>query len=150
MSGVSAALRRAVRRRARGLCEYCQSCVELTGHDFTIDHIMPESAGGSTRLPNLCWCCFWCNNFKQAQTEAVDPRTSQRVPLFNPRTDQWDTHFRWSHDGVRIIGRTPSGRATVKAIRLNRPVLVRARRIWVRHGLHPPEKASPKGTGGLG
>jgi len=140
MSHVSAALRRAVRRRARGLCEYCRSCPELTGHDFTIDHIVPTSSGGVNRSQNLCWCCFWCNNFKQAQTQAVDPRTSRLVPLFHPRLDQWEGHFKWSRDGTRMIGRTPTGRATIEALRLNRPILLRARRVWVRHGLHPPDK----------
>ncbi|TMQ34295.1 MAG: HNH endonuclease [Planctomycetota bacterium] len=72
MSRVSRALRRRVRRRARGLCEYCNSCPELTGHDFTVDHVIPESRGGLTRMENLCWCCFWCNAFKQARTQAAD------------------------------------------------------------------------------
>jgi hypothetical protein len=139
MISVSAALRRAVRRRAANRCEYCQTCAEFTGHDLTLDHILPRSAGGKTRFENLCWCCFWCNSFKQARSEAVDSQTKRLVPLFHPRRDRWETHFRWSSDGARIIGRTPSGRATVKALRLNRPVLVRARRIWVRHGYHPPE-----------
>jgi 5-methylcytosine-specific restriction endonuclease McrA len=53
MSRVSPALRRRVRRRAQGLCEYCRSSPELTGHDFTIDHILPESHGGASRFENL-------------------------------------------------------------------------------------------------
>ncbi len=40
---------------------------------------------------------------------------------------------------TRVIGRAPTGRATVEALRLNRQSLVSARQIWVRHGLHPPE-----------
>jgi hypothetical protein len=139
VSRVPANLRRRVRRRARGLCEYCRSSAELTGHDFTVDHILPEARGGGNDPANLCLCCFWCNAFKQARTEAVDPRTAQRVALFHPRRDRWVDHFRWNRDATRILGRTRTGRATVQALRLNRPALVRARRVWVRHQLHPPD-----------
>jgi hypothetical protein len=132
MSRVSPALRRRVRARAQGLCEYCRCAAELTGHDFTVDHIVPESRRGGSRFGNLCWCCFWCNTFKQARTVSVDPHSGKTFPLFNPRVDNWQDHFRWSHDSTRIIGRTPVGRATLKALRLNRPALTKARRIWVR------------------
>lgn len=138
MSRVSAATKRRVRRRARGLCEYRRSSPELTGHEFTVDHAIPEARGGKGLFGNLCWCCFWCNSYKQARIQAVDPRTARNVSLFNPRTDEWEEHFRWSRDGTRILGRSAQGRATIEAIRLNRPLLVRARRIWVRHELHPP------------
>lgn len=139
MSRVSSELRRLVRLRAQNLCEYCRTLLDFTGHDFTIDHIIPEALGGASDLANLCFCCFWCNNFKQARIRATDPRTGRIVPLFNPRADQWEDHFRWSSTFTRVIGRTPAGRATVEALRLNRQSLVSARRIWVRHGLHPPE-----------
>jgi len=138
MRRFSTALRRRVRLRAQGLCEYCRSSVELTGHDFTVDHTVPVSQGGDDGFLNLCWCCFWCNAFKHIRTHAVDPRTGQRVPLFSPRLNAWLDHFRWNRDATTIVGRTAIGRATVKALRLNRPSLVKARRIWVRHGLHPP------------
>src|SRR4029450_6918054 len=42
VSKISSGLRRRVRRRAQGLCEYCRSRVELTGHDFTVDHVHPN------------------------------------------------------------------------------------------------------------
>ena len=138
MSRVSRALRRQVQRRARGLCEYCRSSPELTGHNFTIDHILPESHGGASRFENLCWCCFWCNTYKQARTQSVDQRTGQLVPLFNPRSDNWHDHFRWNSDSTQILGRTASGRVTIRALWLNRPTLVKARRMWVRFELHPP------------
>jgi HNH endonuclease len=138
MSKIPRAVRGRVRRRARGFCEYCLSCSELTGNDGTLDHIIPEGKGGSGQLSNLCWSCFWCNAYKQTRTAAADPRTGHAVALFNPRSEGWHNHFRWSHDATRIIGRTAVGRATVKALRLNRPTLIAARRVWVRHDLHPP------------
>lgn len=139
MSRVSPDLRRRVRLRARNLCEYCRTLMDFTGHEFTIDHIIPEAQGGASDFANLCFCCFWCNSFKQSRTRIRDPRTGRLVSLFNPRADGWDDHFRWSATFTRVIGRTPTGRATIEALRLNRQSLVNARRIWVKHGLHPPE-----------
>ncbi|HZS10404.1 MAG TPA: HNH endonuclease [Blastocatellia bacterium] len=139
MSRVSQALRRRVQERARNLCEYCRTLADFTGHEFTVDHIIPEAGGGASDFTNLCFCCFWCNNYKQARTQARDPRTRRLVRLFHPRLDLWEDNFRWSPTSTRLIGRTPVGRATIDALRLNRQSLVSARRIWVRHGLHPPE-----------
>jgi hypothetical protein len=139
MSRGRAALRRRVRQRAQNLCEYCRTLMDLTGHEFTLDHIVPEAYGGTGQFDNLCFCCFWCNNYKQARMYALDPRTGRLVRLFHPRLDRWEEHFRWSPTATRIIGRTAIGRATVEALRLNRSHLVAARRLWVRYDLHPPE-----------
>jgi hypothetical protein len=45
--------------------------------------------------------------------------------LFNPRTDDWQEHF--TMEGFVIVGRTTVGRATVDALRMNRPLLVAIR-----------------------
>jgi hypothetical protein len=58
--------------------------------------------------------------------------------MYNSRVDGWKVHFRWSRSGTRILVRTATGRATIDALRLNRSVLVKARRVWVKLGLHPP------------
>ena len=139
MSRLSPLLRRRVQQRGQGLCEYCHSCMDYTGHAFTVDHILPFSRGGTNDFNNLCLCCFWCNNYKHARTHALDARTGSITPLFNPRTDNWHDHFRWSPTYTRVVSRTARGRVTIEVLRLNRPSLVRARQIWVRHGLHPPE-----------
>ncbi len=47
-------------------------------------------------------------------------------------------HFAWSDDEATLVGQTPTGRATITALRMNRPVLVQMRRYWVALGLHPP------------
>jgi hypothetical protein len=60
------------------------------------------------------------------------------VRLFNPRDQVWSDHFRWSEAGDYILGSTATGRATVIALNLNRPTLVRARQAWVAVGWHPP------------
>lgn len=138
MSRLPPLARRAVQERARGVCEYCRSSIEITGQEFTVDHIFPGSLGGDDDLSNLCFCCYGCNTYKQAATQGMDPRTQQVVSLFNPRLDRWEEHFRWSPTRTRMVGRSAVGRATIDVLRLNRPILVRARIVWVQNGLHPP------------
>ena len=61
------------------------------------------------------------------------------VRLFDPRRQVWQEHFRWTEQGDQIVGLTPTGRATVTALQLNRPSLVKARRLWALVGWHPPK-----------
>ncbi|MFQ5825003.1 MAG: hypothetical protein ACE5JB_13190 [bacterium] len=60
--------------------------------------------------------------------------------MFNPRTQDWKEHFRWSQKGTHIAGLTPIGRATVEALRLNNEIAVEVRRNWILAGWHPPNK----------
>lgn len=133
-------LRRQVAKDAGHRCGYCLSDEALTGVSLSIDHIIPVAAGGPTIHENLWLACRPCNEFKGAQTHAKDPETGETVPLFNPRTQDWHTHFAWSDDKTRIIGLTPTGRATVVALQLNRSILVKTRRRWVMAGWHPPHE----------
>lgn len=103
-----------------------------------IDHVLPQSKGGSSELDNLCLACELCNQYKWAKTSGLDPESGEEVVLFNPRTQQWSDHFVWSIDGVLIHGLTGCGRATVEALRLNNFLAVTVRRNWVLAGWHPP------------
>jgi hypothetical protein len=60
------------------------------------------------------------------------------VPLFHPRNQPWSDHFSWNDDFTIIIGITPTGRATVETLSLNREGLVNLRRILYQAGEHPP------------
>jgi hypothetical protein len=55
------------------------------------------------------------------------------VPLYNPRTQKWDEHFEM-RDGV-IVGKTPTGRATIQALQLNEPEPVAVRAALLRAGM---------------
>jgi hypothetical protein len=112
----------------------------LTGSPLTIEHIIPLAAGGPTTRENLWLACHRCNEFKADRTEALDPDSTVRVSLYNPRTQNWHEHFSWSPDGTTILGMTPTGRATVMALQLNNDVIVAARRFWVEVGRHPPDR----------
>jgi 5-methylcytosine-specific restriction endonuclease McrA len=137
MARLSNDLRRQIIERAGGRCEYCQTPQAIVV-EMELDHVIPQSAGGTTDLDNLCLACVGCNGFKLAFQEAEDPETEQLAPLFNPRRQRWADHFAWSDDNTQIIGLTPTGRATVMRLRLNRERLVQARRLWVQIGWHPP------------
>jgi hypothetical protein len=86
--------------------------------------------------------------FKGTQTSGNDPLTRKSVRLFNPRRQRWWRHFRWSEDGLRVVGRTAAGRATVIALQLNNAIAVAVRRNWVAAGWHPPVKAHRNRTRG--
>jgi len=103
-----------------------------------MDHIVPEALGGATTEENLWLACSLCNSFKEVCITALDPGTGEVVALFNPRTQPWHEHFAWEAQGTLIVGRTPTRRATVVTLRLNRASLVEARVRWIKAGWHPP------------
>ncbi len=67
---------------------------------------------------------------------ARDPVTSREALLFNPRKDSWDDHFRWSKDQILIEGLTPTGRATIVALKMNDPKIIELRRLLIRLSIH--------------
>jgi hypothetical protein len=127
---VSEALRNLVRERAKGRCEYCLTSEVLSGIRCQIDHIIPRSRGGTTTADNLCLACAACNGRKHARTHAIDPESGAEVPLFNSRRQRWHEHFSWSTDGTEITGQTPTGRATIVALRLPAALIMAARARW--------------------
>jgi len=133
------AIRSSVRDRAPDCCEYCRAQARFSYDPFSVEHIIPISKGGIDDLENLAWSCIGCNNFKFTAISAFDLVTTQMTPLFNPRTDIWNDHFRWSADFSEIIGLTPIGRATLVRLQLNRPGLVNLRGVLKAAGKHPPE-----------
>lgn len=133
------ALRTLVRDRARDCCEYCRAQGRFSHDSFSLEHIIPVSKGGAAEDPdNLAWSCLGCNNFKYTATGAYDLVSARIAPLYNPRTDVWNEHFRWSADFCTIIGLTPTGRATVERMQLNRQGLVNLRSVLRDAGEHPP------------
>lgn len=136
---ISVWLRTRVAQEARYRCGYCLRTEELVGMPMTIDHIIAEAAGGTTTEDNLWLACNRCNQFKGTQTKAQDSVTKNIVSFFHPRIQTWSDHFEWSQDGTEIIGKTPSGRVTVTALRMNNPEIVVTRRLWVSAGWWPPQ-----------
>lgn len=66
----------AVWNKTRGCCSYCnQKLNPFT--EFTVDHVVPVSRGGTHELGNLVPCCRSCNSSKSAQD--VDSFMSQSI-----------------------------------------------------------------------
>lgn len=130
----------AVESRANGQCEYCKALVQFSPHPFTIDHIFPPLKGGDESFENLAYACFGCNRCKHDKIIAIDPFTQSEVQLFNPRIQNWQDHFTWDEVSfTKILGLTPTGRATVHALQLNRPALIRMRKEMMEVNRHPPK-----------
>ena len=128
-----------VRAAGRNRCGYCLSPQHLVMARLEVEHILPIAKGGSSDESNLWLACPLCNRYKGDKTTAVDPETGAAAPLFNPRAQVWSEHFRWTEDGLRIVGLTPIGRATVLALRLSDdPDALGVRSYWVLAGWHPP------------
>jgi hypothetical protein len=135
MTYISAELRRQVIERAGNCCEYCLLSQEDNLFAFHVDHIISEKHGGVTAAENLCLSCPDCNTYKGSDIGSFDRATDTFTPLFNPRRQQWDTHFRLNN--ARIEPKTPEGRVTVFLLRLNSDMKVAERTSLMDIGRYP-------------
>src|SRR5689334_72935 len=94
MTRISAALRRKVRREAGDVCEYCRSSAELTGHDFTVDHIAPQSRG----VAPVCRICAGVVSGATVSSKRVPRRWTRGLVIWLPFFTQGKT------DGLIISG----------------------------------------------
>lgn len=132
---------RRIRAAAENRCGYCLSPQHLVTARLEIEHIIPLAKGGTNKESNLWLACPICNSHKSDKTTAVDPNTNAMVPLFNLQMESWWEHFEWAEDGLRIVGRTPIGRATVIALHLSDdPDALAVRSYWALAGWHPPKQ----------
>jgi 5-methylcytosine-specific restriction endonuclease McrA len=131
-------LARRIRLRASAACEYCKLPQWSQEATFHIDHIQPRADGGETIEENLALACVSCSLKKGSRVHAREPKTRSFVPLFHPRKDTWADHFHWTREW-KLIGRTATARATISALGLNRPAILKIRRVWANLGEFPPE-----------
>jgi hypothetical protein len=137
---IPVAVRRSVAAEAKYRCGYCLTSQKIIGQPMQLEHIEPEASGGSSDEVNLWLACALCNGHKSTKTNAIDPLTKEKVPLFNPRTQDWPDHFAWNDEGTLIYGQTSIGRATVLALNMNNQYVVPSRCVWVAAGWHPPNE----------
>lgn len=138
-TNVPESLRARVREAAGDCCGYCLSPQRLVMAKLEVEHIIPRALGGNDEEFNLWLSCSLCNRYKGSQTQGIDSISNKPVDLFNPRTQIWREHFRWSPDATYVIGLTDRGRATIEALRLNNDLAVEVRRNWILAGWHPPK-----------
>lgn len=98
-----------------------------------MDHVVARKHGGRGLAENLAFACFRCNTHKGPNLSGLDPTTGQLTRLFNPRTDTWTHHFRWS--GPKLMGRTAVGRTTTGVLCINRPDSILLRRALTAEGV---------------
>ncbi len=138
MSYISAKLRQKIVELAKNRCGYCLGEQRYIFAPLELDHLLPTAKGGSDGEENLWLACPLCNRYKGINTDGIDPLTRRKVSLFNPRKQDWKKHFSVT-DGINIVGRTASGRATVIALQMNNRFAIAVRQAWVVDGWYPPE-----------
>lgn len=104
--------------RADHRCEFCRlpqaAAPFLTFH---VEHILAQQHIMDDSIDNLALACPDCNRHKGPNLTTLDPETRSIVRLFNPRSDEWATHF--AVDGPKIVGLTAIGKATVRLLQMN-------------------------------
>ncbi|MEQ8786364.1 MAG: HNH endonuclease signature motif containing protein [Pirellulaceae bacterium] len=128
--------RQQVWQRAGGCCEYCRMPQDQDPRPFHLDHIRAQKHGGPTAIENLALSCAACSLFKGPNAVGYDPVTDEMQPLFNPRTQHWDDHFKWND--ASLSGRTAIGRTTIRVLNINRPLRVLHRKLLIELGVFPP------------
>lgn len=132
---IPVALRRLIKERANGQCEYCLIHDDDVFLPHEPDHIIAEQHGGETTDKNLALACIHCNRQKGPNIASLDLATNLIIPLFNPRTDVWDEHF--VLEGAYIRALTPIGRATARLLKLNHSERLRIRQVLLATGRYP-------------
>lgn len=126
---ISENLRAEVELLANGFCEYCRIAIEDTYFGGEIDHIISIKHRGLTESENLALACQPCNRSKGSDLGSISEISKTLVRFFNPRTDDWNEHFRVNSNG-ELEPLTEIGEVTTFIFGLNEP-----RRITERLGL---------------
>ena len=138
MSKLSKELDAEICKLSKNRCGYCLTPQSLTSHKLEIEHIYPISKGGTSEKVNLCLACRHYNLHKSAKVLGLDSVSAKRIRLFNPNLQDWSEHFVWDKHKTSIVGKTPCGRATIYALKMNDNLQTNARKVWKLTGLFPP------------
>jgi len=112
------ALSALVWERVGNRCEYCRLHQdEYKLLSFHVEPIIARQHGGADTGDNLCLACSECNWAKGPNLAGL--LGDKLYPLFNPRKQNWDRHFRWEH--TLLVGKTKTGIVTVQVLNINDP-----------------------------
>ena len=95
---------------------------------------MPRQHGGYTDEGNLALSCMYCNRYKGPNVGSFDPQTGTLVPFFNPRTQDWNSHFELEKGVIRAL--TAEARVTVKILCFNDEKRIAERQRLIGLGLY--------------
>ena len=65
--------------RDEGRCQYCSQLVSIK--NFTLDHVVPRTLGGSTMWTNVVTCCALCNQKKGDKLLHKCGMSLRKVPI---------------------------------------------------------------------
>lgn len=122
----------AIADRAGHRCEYCRAPEAIFNLAFEVEHIIPSSLGGSDTVDNLALACRACNLSKADFRSGIDETNGSEIPLFHPRNEQWSDHFQTNSGTAELVGLSPTGRVTLKRLKMNDSTGVTARRFWIQ------------------
>lgn len=131
---INAALRRLVAGRAKFCCEYCLISENDTFWGCHIDHIISEKHGGLTTEDNLAYACAVCNRFKGSDIGSISA-AKNFIRFFNPRCDDWQTHFILQQTYIQSCSEI--GEVTAKVLRFNDSEQLAERQILIAQGHYP-------------
>jgi len=129
----SQAIRQLIAARANFRCEYCRKPEIISNFSFHIEHIISKQHKGTDNLSNLAYACSWCNWKKGPNIATVLTEKGNLIPLFNPRIDEWNHHFK-VENGV-IIGTTNIAKGTIQLLQMNTTELILERKELMKAGL---------------
>ncbi|GIK57052.1 MAG: hypothetical protein BroJett015_27150 [Chloroflexota bacterium] len=99
---------------------------------------MARKHSGETKEYNLACACSLCNKYKGRDLASIDPDSEEIAPLFHPRRQRWQDHFRL--EAAQILPLTATGRVTINLLQLNQPDRVAEREVLLAAGaLQLPE-----------
>lgn len=105
-------LRLLVKERANYCCEYCLVPQGDRLYGFEVDHIIALKHHGKNDESNLSYACFLCNRHKGTDVGSYEMGGKEIIPLFNPREDKWEDHFRLAE--VEIVPLTAIGKTVYR------------------------------------
>ncbi len=134
---MKASVRAFVRKRARGRCEYCRLHEDDADFlAFHVEHVIAKQHGGTDDVDGLCYACAECNWAKGPNLAGLFE--GKLYPLFTPRAQRWNRHFRWEQ--TNLVGKTFTGKVTVQVLNINDPARVMLRENLLFEGRFPPEE----------
>jgi HNH endonuclease len=133
---MTAALRAFVRERASRRYEYCRLHEDDADFlSFHVEHVVAKQHGGTDDPDLLCYACSECNWSKGPNLSGFFG--GKIYPLFNPRKQSWKRHFRWER--ATLIGKTKTGKVTVRVLNINEPSRVMLREHLLLEGRFQPD-----------
>lgn len=132
---ISQAIRKEVANRAKNACEYCLIPESFSlSTPYHIDHVISEKHNGSSEYDNLAYACPVCNISKGSDIATYLHDIKATVPLYNPRADQWNSHFKLNESG-ELTPLSEISRGTILLLGLNDMETKTLRKILIAGGI---------------